>query len=167
VFGTAMLIIYAGLQALNGHSVRSSGTLEQGPDGLIYRNAPEGIEVTVPESWTPFRAENTLASLRSDGASFIVQEQFATYAVASMLDKTEKDARVLHPDATFTPTTAYLAGRFALGREISYVNSEGVVIHQRVLGFHRTLKICILIETWTDPEKRVVLDRIEQSFRLN
>jgi hypothetical protein len=74
---------------------------------------------------------------------------------------------VLHPDATFTATTAYLAGRFALGREISYVNSEGVVIHQRVLGFHRTLKICILIETWTDPEKRVVLDRIEQSFRLN
>jgi len=166
VFGTAMLVAYGTLMALNGHSIKSSGALEQGPAGLTYRSLQEGIEVTVPEGWTAFRADNTLISFRSDGVSVLVQEQFATYGVDSMLHETEKILQTRHPAATFTPITRILAGRFTSGFDTSYVNSEGVALQQRVLGLRRGLKIFILIETWTHSENRAVFDEIEHSTRL-
>jgi hypothetical protein len=69
VFGAAMFIAYAALIALNGHAVRSRGSLEQGPTGLVFSDRREGIELTVPEGWSPFRSEDTLVSLRADGMS--------------------------------------------------------------------------------------------------
>jgi hypothetical protein len=166
IFGTAMLIAYATLLALNGHAVRSNGTLEQGPAGLTYRNSHEGIELTAPENWTAFRTEDALTSLRDNGVSALVQEQFATYAVDSLLNETEKNVRKRHPTATFVPLTTKLTGRFASGFDTSFDNSESVLMHQRVLGLRRGLRIFILIETWTHPENRGTLDKIEQSVRL-
>jgi hypothetical protein len=166
VFGSTMLVTYAALMALNGHAVRSVGSLEQGPAGLTYRNAHEGIELTVPENWSALSSEDSLTSLRDDGVSVVVQEQFATYAVASMLNETEKDVSNRHPTSTLAPLTTKLAGRSASGFEVSFENSEGTPMQQRILGFRRGLKIFILIETWTRPENRATLDKIEQSLRL-
>ena len=166
VIGTGMLVSYATLLTLNGHAVRGNGTLEQGPDGLTFSNTHEGIELTTPVNWTPFHSEDTLSSLRANGVSVIIQEQFATYPVASMLNETEKDVRKRHVVATFAPLQTKLAGRFASGFDISFDNSEHVTMHQRILGLRRGLKIFILIETWTEPEMRATLDKIEQSLRL-
>jgi len=166
IFGAAMIVAYGSLSALNGHSVKSSGILEQGPVGLTYRNPEEGIEVTMPERWTPFHAENTLMSMRSDGVSVLIQEQFATYGVDAMLNTTKKQLLDRYPAATFDPITRTIAGRFALGFDASFVNSEGVTLQQRILGIRRGLKIFIVIETWTHSENRPVLDEVEQSIRI-
>ena len=167
LIGATMLILYAILMALNGHAVRSNGNLEQGPTGLTFRDSHEGIELTVPEGWTPFHAEDTLASLRADGVSVMIEEQFATYSVDTMLNLTEKNVQTRHPSSAFTPVTTTLAGKFASGFETSFDNSEGVTLHQRVLGLRRGYKIFTLIETWTRSENRTTLAAIEQSVRLN
>jgi hypothetical protein len=164
--GTAMLLGYATLMALNGHAVRSNGTLEQGPAGLTYLNPQEGIELTVPEGWTESRSEGALAFLQTDGANVMVEEKFAMYAVDSMVNETEKNIRGRHPAATFAPFTTKLDGKFASGFDTSFDNSQGVTMHQRILGFRKRLKIFILIETWTHPENRATLDKIEQNIRL-
>src|ERR1700754_2880135 len=41
---------YCGLRALDGHPVRSRGTLESGPNGLLYQDHHEGIALTLPET---------------------------------------------------------------------------------------------------------------------
>ena len=164
--GAAMLIAYATLMALNGHAVRSKGTLEQGPTGLTYLNPREGIELTVPEGWTASRSEDALAFLQTDEANVIVQEQFSIYAVDSILNETEKDLRKRHPAATFAPLKTKLAGRLASGFDTSFDNSKGVAMHQRILGFRRRLKMFLLIETWTHPDNRHTLDKIERDVRL-
>ncbi len=166
ILGAAMVVAYASSQALSGQPVKSAGTLEQGPAGLTYRNTREGIEVTVPEEWNPFRSENSLTALRDDGVALIVQEQFGTYAVDSLLSETEKGMQKRHPAARFTPHPMVLADKLASGFDTSFDNAEGVVTHQRILGLRRGLKIFILIETWTRPEKRDLLDKIEQTIRL-
>jgi hypothetical protein len=165
-FGVSMLIAYGSLLALNGHSVTSNGTLEDGPTGLTYRNSHEGIELTVPEGWTPFSSKNTVTSLRDNGVSLLIQEQFATYPVESMLNQTEKDVRKLHPTAVLKPMTTNLAGRTASGFEVSYNNGAGVLVHQRVFGLRRGLKIFIWIESWSLPEKRDALDQIRETIHL-
>jgi hypothetical protein len=166
VFGAAMFITYGTLLALSGHAVKSNGVLEQGPAGLTYRNPHEGIELTVPEDWTASRSEDTLTSLQADGVSVLVQEQYATYAIDSLLNETEKNVRERHPMATFAPLSAQLAGRFASGFDASFDNSEGVAIQQRILGLRRGFKIFILIETWIHPENRTTLDQIERGIHL-
>lgn len=167
LLGAAMLIGYIVLQALNGHTVVSNGSLEQGPDGLVYRNAREHLELTVPETWSPFSSPSALASLRGEGGSVLVQEQYATYTAANLSEQTEKVVRKNHPSGTFTPVTAKLAGRAVKGFEVSFKNSSDVAMQQRFVFLGRGLRIFILVETWTDAENRTALDRTEQSFRLN
>jgi hypothetical protein len=164
--GTAILIVYAALQAMNGHTTKSNGTLEEGPTGLIYRNPQAGIELTVPGEWQSAGSQDTMVFLRDDGVSLLIQEPFATYSVGSMLDETQKDLLRRFKTATFVPSGTTLAGRWASGFEASYNNTNDVEIHQRVFGLRRGLKILVLIETWTRPEKRPVFDQIEQSIRL-
>jgi hypothetical protein len=166
LLGATMLISYATLMALNGHAVRSNGNLEQGPAGLTFSNSHEGIELTVPEGWNPFRSEDDLVALQADGFSLIVEEQFATYSVNTMLSLTEKNLKSGHPEVTFTPVTATLAGRSAAGFETSYKSSHGVDLRQRILGVRRGFKILILIETRRSSEDRATLDDIEHSVRL-
>jgi hypothetical protein len=166
VLGGAMLIAYAALLALNGHPIKTAGTLEQGPEGLTYRDIRAGIELTVPEEWIPFRSANSLVALRSDGAALIAEEKFATYAADSMLKETEKDIQKLHPEATFTLHPEVLAHRPASGLDTSFNNSEGVAVHQRFIAIRRGMNLFIVIESWTEPEKRDVLDKIEQSIRF-
>jgi hypothetical protein len=166
LIGATMLILYATLMALNGHAVRSTGNLEQGAPGLTFRNSHEGIELTVPTGWNPFRSEDALAALQTDGYSLIAEEQFGTYSVDTMLSATEVTVSRGHSDATFSPFTATLAGRSASGFETSYNNSEDLSIHQRVLGVRRGYKIFILIETWRSSEDRAIFDAIERSVRF-
>jgi hypothetical protein len=166
VLGTAMFIGYATMMALNGHAVKSNGTLERGPAGLTYIDPQEGIEMTVPEDWSMLRTADTLTHLQGDGLNIMIQEQFATYTVDNLLDETEKSIRARHAAASFSPVTAKVAGRSASGFDVSFDNSEGVEIHQRVSGLRRGLKIFLLIETWNHPKNRAILDKIEQGIRL-
>jgi hypothetical protein len=166
VFGAAMFIAYAALMALNGHAVRSSGSLEQGPTGLVFSDRHEGIELTVPQDWSPFRSEDTLVSLRADGMRLILEEQYATYPVDTMLSLTEKDVQHRHPSAAFTPVAIKLDRRFASGFDSSYVNDAQIPLNQRVLGLRRGNNILILIETWTRSKDRATFDPIEQNIRF-
>jgi len=152
--------------ALNGHSVRSSGSLEQGSTGLVFSDRREGIELTVPQDWSPFRLEDTLVSLRAEGMSLIVQEQYATYPVETMLSLTEADLQHRYRSAAFAPVTIKLDRRFASGFDTSYVNDAQIPLNQRVLGLRRGNKILILIETWTRSKDRAAFDPIEQSIRF-
>ena len=166
VFGAAMFIAYAALMALNGHSVKSSGSLEQGSTGLVFSDRREGIELTVPQDWNPFHSEDTLVSLRAEGMSLIVQEQYATYPVETMLSLTETDLQHRHRSAAFTPVTIKVDRRFASGFDTSYVNDAQIPLNQRVLGLRRGNKILILIETWTRSKDRSTFDPIEQSIHF-
>jgi hypothetical protein len=166
IFGVSMLIAYGSLLALNGHTVTSIGTLEDGPAGLTYRNSHVGIELTVPEGWTPFSSKNTVASLRDDGVSIVIQEQFATYPVESMLNQTENEVRKLHPTAAFKPMTTNFAGRSVSGFEVSYNNGAGLLVHQRVFGLRRGIKILVWIESWSLPAKREILNKIRGTIHL-
>lgn len=167
IFGTVMLLAYGASQALNGHVVDSKGTLEQGPDGLIYRNPHEGIELTVPTDWNSLSSEGMLAAFQTNGASLMMEEKFATYAVDSMLNETEKQLVTKNSVAPFTRQTRRFSGKSSSGFETSYKNSQNVLIHQRIFGLRRGLKMLILIESWSGPGDGAIFDPIEQSIRLN
>jgi len=164
--GVAMLLAYAASQALNNRTITSKGTLEEGPAGLIYRNPHEGIELTVPVDWNDRPSETMLARFHGNGASFLVEERFATDAVDSMLNATKKELQASFPTITFTPKTRKFSGKFSSGFEASYKNQGNVLIHQRVFGIRRGFKMLILIGTWTRDEDRPIVDQIEQSIRL-
>jgi hypothetical protein len=165
--GIAITVGYATLTALSGHAVHSNGTLEQSSTGLTYRNIHEGVELTVPEDWGPSQDEGSLVFLRADGVSLIVEEKYAIYAVSSMLEETEKEIRSSHSDASFEPVWTRLSGRPASGIEAAFLNKNGDVIRQRILGVRRGLKIFMLVETWIHPERsRDILDRVEQTVHL-
>jgi hypothetical protein len=166
VFAATILVSYAILMELNGHTINSNGTLGSGPTGLTYRDQTLGVELTLPNEWTPFHAGDNLASFRTDGASIVVEEQFATYTVDSMLAATEKTIHTRHPAAKFSPLVLIVAGRSASGFDTSFEGSDGTAIEQRVLGLRRNLKLFVLVESWTSPEKRTTLDRIEKTIRL-
>jgi hypothetical protein len=152
---------------MNNHEIHSKGALERGPTGLIYRNVHEGIELTVPADWNDLPPGNMLAELQGDGASLLVEEKFATYSVDSMLSETQKQLHTSNPAMTFAPATRKFSGKRSPGIETSYTNRNNVLIHQRIFGVRRGLKILILIETWTRDENRSIFDQIEQSAHLN
>jgi hypothetical protein len=151
---------------LNGHTIKSNGTLDSGPAGLTYRAPHQGIELTLPTNWTPFSTGDTQGFFRTDGASIVVEEQFATYAIDSMLTATEKNIHMRHPAAKFSPLVSTISGRPASGFGTSFEDSDGNIIQQRVVGLRRKLKLFILVESWTSPEKRIAIDKIETTIRL-
>jgi len=164
--GTIFLIGYSTMRALEGHAIHSHGTLEEGPEGTIYRDSKEKIVATLPGEWSPQSSADSLLFVTGNGASLILQEQFATYAAASMLTRTEADIKGRHPDATSVSCQTRLGSHEANCLQLSFKNSNGVLVTQRVAASRRFLKLLILIETWTKPENRSVLDRVEQNLQF-
>ncbi len=164
----SMIVVlgYAALRALNGTVITTTGTLERGPSGLLYRNAAEHIEVTAPDDWEYSRPPNTLAQLRSDeGSSIIVMEEYSLAAEKSFVDVNEADILKRHPDASFNSLPSDLPVRAAKGFQAAFNNQDGILIHQRILISRRGFKIVLLIETWVNQNQRDVLDGIDKSVR--
>jgi hypothetical protein len=163
-FGALATIGYGTLRALNGHTVNSRGTLEQGPSGLKYSNAKEHLEITVPEDWVPVRTEGLLTKFTSTGCSFVVEEQFAMFALESSIAANKNQILKLYPAASITSRQMTIAGRSTQGFDADFETSSGIVVHQRVLELRRGFKVLIFLETWTKPQHRPVFNRIEQSI---
>jgi hypothetical protein len=166
VFGAIVLMGYGTLRALDGHTVRSHGSLEAGPEGTTFRDSKERITATLPGDWSPHHSEDSLLFVTAEGSSLIMQEQFASYTVASLLKKTEENIKQRHPDATSIACRTRLGSHAAGCFELSYRNSEGVLMTQRVTASRRFLKLLILIESWTKPENRSALDQVEQNLQF-
>jgi TM2 domain-containing membrane protein YozV len=120
VFGAIALMGYCAMRALDGHAVHSHGTLEDGPDGTIYRDSKEKIVATLPGEWSPQNSADFLLFMTGKGTSLILQEQFATSAAAGMLAKTEADIKRRHPDATSVPCQTRLGKHSASCLQLSF-----------------------------------------------
>lgn len=151
---------------MDGHAVSSKGTLEQGPSGLIYTDVQERFSITLPEDWSPLSSQHSLALFHGDGASILIQEQYAAYPVANLLTQTRDGIRKNHPDATTNGCSVSLGGDTASCFEISYLNENKTLIHQRIIAVRRRLKIFIFIESWHAPDRPPVLDRIEENLHF-
>jgi hypothetical protein len=166
VFSAVTVMGYGAIRALDGHAVVSHGALDLGPSGLVYQDAQEKITVTIPEDWSSERTKDSLALFVGPGASLIMQEQFATYTVASLLSKTEADIKRRHSDASTSPCETQLGKHRALCFETSFHKPDGTAVTQRIVAYRRFFKIFILVETWTTPENRPVFARIEQNLQF-
>jgi hypothetical protein len=163
------LILFAGyitVVAFNGHEVSSRGTIEQGPGGLTYRDEKEHFSLTLPEGWTSFPPKGSLALFGGDGASVLIQEQYASYSAFTLLTETRKQMLADHPDATVEPCSYPLAGRIAQCFEIQYKGSQNKPVSQRIFAIRRLYKLFILIESWADQSRPSSFDRIEQSLQV-
>lgn len=164
--GTFFLIGYATLRAITGHFITTQGALENGPNGLTYRNAVEHVSITAPDAWTSDRTQNSLVMLRGDGASVILLDQYSINAIGSTLEADRKSLVGRHPEASITYPGTIVAQRPAQAFEATYTNNSGATIHQRIAYVRRGIRIFVLVESWITEDKRPLLDQIEQSVTI-
>jgi hypothetical protein len=167
LIGLSLCLAYVALRAINGHAVKSRGTLEQGPSGLTYRDTQERYSVVLPDGWSPLNPDTSQALFAGDSGSLLIHEQYAFYPVSTLLDATEKEVRVQNPDLERAPCTATIGQRRAACMEIEYATKKMTHINQRFIAIRRGMKIFVLIESWPAGERPPVMDGIEQNLRLN
>jgi len=164
--GLTLLLGYATLLRINGHAVKSRGTLEQGPSGLTYTDTQEQYSVVLPDGWSPLNPDTSQALFAGDGGSLLIHEQYAFYPVSTLLDATEKELRVQNPDLERAPCTATIGQRRAACLEIRYATKKMTHINQRFIAIRRGIKFFILIESWPAGKRPPVIDEIEQNLRF-
>lgn len=167
LLGLVLLVGYAGLHALNGRTVVSRGTLENTAEGLLYRDQQEHLSLVLPEDWTPSHSQHSMALFTGDGASLLLQEQYAIFfSPAAMLQATVVQMLQGHKDATTQPCRAEIPGHASDCMEITYTNQNGTRITQRFIALRRSLKILTVIESWVEGPRPVFFDGIEKNLQL-
>jgi TM2 domain-containing membrane protein YozV len=166
VVGTLFLIGYSVLRVLTGHFITQGGSLERGPSGLAYNNPTERVAITAPETWNSNSTPQSLIMLEGDGVNCILLDQYSMYAAQSSLDADRKAVFGKHPDANFAENRVFLSNHMAKVLDSDFTNDAGKHLFQRFIYIRRGLKLFMVVETWTDPAQRPILDRIEKSLTL-
>jgi TM2 domain-containing membrane protein YozV len=163
--GAVFLIGYSTLRAITGHSITTSGVIEQGPDGLIYRNPAEHISIEVPGNWTSNRTQNSLTMLQGGSTSVILLEHYSIAATKSVLESDLKAILGRHPDADISYSPVATSNHATESFNAAFVNKSSTQIHQRIIYGRRGIKLIMLVETWVGADQRLILDQIEHSLK--
>ena len=160
----AFLIGFSTLRAINGHAITTGGVIEQGPDGLIYRNPGEHLSIEAPDTWTSSRTQDSLTTLQGGNTSVILLEKYSMSATKSVYEADLKAMLGRHPAADISYSPVAISNHDTESFDSAFVSTSGVHIHQRVIYIRRGIKLLMLVETWVGADQRPILDQIERSF---
>ena len=166
IVSVIFLVGYGTLRAISGHSITAGGVIEQGPDGLLYRNPAEHLSIEAPDNWTSARTPNSLIMLQGNGESVILLAQYSMFATGNVLEADRKDILKRHPAATITYSSPVISNHVTRSFDSAYISDKGSAIYQRVIYMRRGIKLIMLVETWVGSDKRPVMDQVEQSLKF-
>jgi hypothetical protein len=166
IISALFLVGYSTLRAINGHSITTGSVLEQGPDGLLYRNPAQNLAINVPDDWTSTRTPDSLVTLRGPGMSVILLVKYSMSATDSVLEADRKAILKIHPAATIAYSNPFISNRTTQSLDSSYISDKGTAINQRIIYRRRGIKLIMLVETWIGSDRRPVMDQVEQSLKF-
>ena len=122
----AFLIGFSTLRAINGHAISTGGVIEQGPDGLIYRNPGEHLSIEAPDTWTSSRTQDSLTTLQGGNTSVILLEKYSMSATKSVYEADLKAMLGRHPAADISYSPVAISNHDTESFDSAFVSTSGV-----------------------------------------